>query len=61
MKLGVMTVLFGNKTVEETFKYLSESGVQAVELGAGGYPGKAHANPDVLLNDDNKLQELKDI
>mgnify|MGYP000983269500 FL=1 len=61
MKLGVLTVLFGNKSVEETFKYLSESGVQAVELGTGGFPGKAHANPDELLNDDNKIQELKDL
>ena len=61
MKLGVMTVLFGNKSVEETFKYLSESGVQAVELGTGGFPGKAHANPDELLNDDSKIQELKDL
>jgi len=61
MKLGVMTVLFGNKSVEETFKYLSESGVQAVELGTGGFPGKAHANPDELLKDDSKIQELKDL
>ncbi|NLI60670.1 MAG: sugar phosphate isomerase/epimerase [Clostridiales bacterium] len=61
MKLGVMTVLFGDRSVEETFKYLSELDVQAVELGTGGYPGKAHANPDELLLDDSKLQELKDL
>ena len=61
MKLGVMTVLLGNMKVEEAFKYLSESDVQAVELGAGGYPGKAHANPEELLKDDRKIQELKDL
>ena len=31
-----------------------------VEIGAGGYPGKAHCNPDVLLYDDKALQEFKD-
>ena len=51
----------GDRSVEETFKYLSELDVQAVELGTGGYPGKAHANPDELLLDDSKLQELKDL
>ena len=61
MKLGVMTVLLGNMKVEEAFKYLSDSGVQAVELGAGGYPGKAHANPEELLNDGAKIREQKDL
>ncbi len=61
MKLGVFTVLLGNQSVEKAFEYLSESGVQAVELGTGGFPGKAHANPDELLNDNNKLQELRDL
>ena len=31
-----------------------------VEIGCGGYPGNAHANPSILLNDDAKLQEFKD-
>ena len=39
MKLGVFTVLLGNKSLDEALKYLKESGVQAVELGTGGYPG----------------------
>ena len=33
MKLGVFTVLLGNKSLDEALKYLKESGVQAVELG----------------------------
>lgn len=61
MKLGVMAVLFGDMSAEETFKYLHESGVQAVELGSGGFPGNTLANPEVLLKDDAKLQELKDL
>lgn len=61
MKLGVLTGLFDNMTLEEVLKYLSESGVQAVELGTGGYPGAKHINPDELLNDENKRRELVDL
>ena len=34
-------------------------GVQAVEIGAGGFPGKAHCDPEVLLADEKKLEEWK--
>ncbi|NLX70990.1 MAG: sugar phosphate isomerase/epimerase [Clostridiales bacterium] len=61
MKLGVFTVLLANKSLEEALKYLKESGVQAVELGTGGFPGNAHANPDELLADEGKLNEFKDL
>ncbi|MFP4017424.1 MAG: sugar phosphate isomerase/epimerase family protein [Halanaerobiales bacterium] len=47
--------------MEDTLAYLKDAGVEAVEIGAGGYPGKKHADPDVLLNDDKKLQEFKDL
>lgn len=58
MKLGVLTNLYGNKSIEEVVPYLASLGVQAVELGCGGYPGNAHCNPDVLLNDDKKCEKL---
>ena len=61
MKLGVFAVLLGDKSLEEALKYLSESGVQMAEIGCGGYPGIAHANPDELLNDESKLQQFKDL
>jgi sugar phosphate isomerase/epimerase len=32
-----------------------------VEIGCGGYPGTQHADPDVLLNDEAKLEEFKAI
>ena len=44
MKLGVMTVLLGDLTLEDTLKYLKSLGVQAVEIGCGGTPGTAHAH-----------------
>ena len=30
-----------------------------MEIGAGGYPGKAHCDPDVLLADEGKLKAFK--
>lgn len=59
MKLGVFTVLLGSQSLEDALKYLSASGVNAIELGTGGYPGNAHANPDALLADDGKVKALK--
>lgn len=61
MKLGVLTVLLGNKGIEEVLQYLKEREVEVVELGTGGFPGNDHANPDILLNEANKLQEFKDL
>ncbi len=59
MKLGVFTTLLSDKTLEEALSYLTSKGVQAVEIGCGGYPGTAHANPEILLNDEKKLEEFK--
>ena len=59
MKLGVFTVLFSQKPFEEMLDYVAEKGLEAVELGTGGYPGNAHCNPEELLNDEGKLKALK--
>ena len=54
MKLSVLANLYGKKTLEETLQILTGLGVHTVELGAGGYPGKAHCNPAELLADEKK-------
>jgi sugar phosphate isomerase/epimerase len=59
MDVGVLTVPLSKKSFEETCKYLNSLGVKYIEVGTGGYPGNAHANPDVLLNDDNALNSFK--
>ncbi len=59
MKIGVITNLLGNLPLEEALEYFVSKGIEMVEIGCGGYPGDAHANPDVLLNDDSKLEEFK--
>ena len=59
MKLGVFTCLLGNLPLEDALKYFSALGIEMIEIGSGGYPGKSHADPDVLLNDAGKLAEFK--
>ena len=58
MKLSVLANLYGTKTLEETLQILTGLGVHTVELGAGGYPGKAHCNPAELLADEKKYDEF---
>ena len=59
MKLCVLANLYGNKSLDEALARLKSLGVEAVEIGAGGYPGKAHCNPAELLADESKLDEFK--
>ena len=59
MKLSVLINLYGHKSLDETLKIMAEQGVTTVEVGAGGYPGKAHCNPAELLADEAKLEEFK--
>lgn len=59
MKLGVFTVLFGDRPLEEALDLIAETGLEAVEIGTGGHPGDAHCQPIDLLEDDNKLQTFK--
>lgn len=61
MKLGVFTTLLSNLPLEEALKYFTSLGIEMVEIGAGGFPGNAHANPAVLLNDSKALEDFKAI
>jgi len=59
MKLGVLTVLFQDRPLDVALDTLQKLGVQAVELGAGAYPGNAHCNPEVLLHNPQAIREYK--
>ena len=55
MKLGVLTNLFGKLSLEEAIEKFEKLGIEAVEIGCGGYPGKDHCDPKVLLADEKAL------
>ena len=58
MRLGVYTVLFSDWSLEDTLKYLTAKDIHTVELGAGGYSGIAHADPDILLGFKKQLSNV---
>ena len=60
MKLSVLAVALADRPLADALQFLKERGVQQVEVGCGGYPGKAHCDPAVLLSDPKKLQAFKD-
>lgn len=59
MKLGVFTTLLSNLPLEQALQYFTSLGIEMVEIGCGGFPGNAHADPEVLLRDDAKLQAFQ--
>lgn len=61
MKLGVMSPVLNSMSLEESLKYLNSLEVDCLEIGAGGYPGKAHLDPKDYLNNPQKVQEFKDL
>lgn len=58
MKVGVFNVVLGHMAFEDACAYLEKHGVEAIEIGCGGYPGKAHCDAAALLADDGKRQEF---
>ena len=60
MKLGVMTALFADKSLDEMLKYSKDSGLDAVEMCVGAYPGMPHLDVPAMLKDGGKVKEFKD-
>ncbi len=60
MKLSVLTNLFAAMPLDEALAKFEKLGIEAVEIGCGGYPGKAHCDPKVLLNDEKALKAWLD-
>jgi sugar phosphate isomerase/epimerase len=59
MKLGVFTVLFSDKNFEDMLSFVASKGVEAIELGTGGYANEVHCKVDELLSDNGKLDRFK--
>ena len=60
MELSVMSaVLNGMGELEPALKYLHSLGVDSLELGAGGYPGRVLMDPKDYLDNPARVEELK--
>ncbi|MDS0258608.1 sugar phosphate isomerase/epimerase [Haloarcula sp. S1CR25-12] len=60
MDIGVLTVPLGDQPLDETLSYLDDIGVDAVELGCGGYPGSDHLDRTALLDDESAQADLRE-
>ncbi len=58
MKLSVLANLYRNRPLDEVLTQLEDMGVEAVEIGTGGYSGKDHADPAKLLAKEDDLREF---
>ncbi len=58
MTLSVFAVLLQDRSFEEACQYLSSKGVQAVEIGCGGFPGKAHCDAKDFLEHPEKIEKM---
>ncbi len=58
MKVGVFSVILRSMPLEQALDYLAGLGVQAVEIGAGAYPGVDHCDVESLLASDTKAREF---
>ncbi len=59
MLIGVFSVLFSDLPLSQALERIKSFGVEAVELGCGGYPGKNHCDPKALLTNKKTLEFKK--
>ena len=58
MKLGTLTAALADLPLEEACGFLADNGVQMVEIGCGGFPGKAHCDAAELLADEGNREKF---
>jgi sugar phosphate isomerase/epimerase len=56
MKLGLFTAVYGSLSADEMIEKTAALGIEALELGAGGFPGNPHLPVDELLADPSRAQ-----
>ena len=59
LEIGVFDAAFPKLSLDEMLDKFSAWGVEAVEIGTGGYPGSVHCPVQELLNDPAKLGAWK--
>lgn len=59
MKIGIVSTAFAQWNLHDTLEYCQQLGINAIEIGCGGYPGNAHCHVEELLSEPQKMQEYK--
>lgn len=58
MKLGLFLALLGDRSLEDALDLCQAEGLDAVEIGAGAYPGQPHLDVDQLLASSSEREAL---
>ena len=61
MDIGVLTAALGDEPLADALEYLSGIGVDAVELGCGGFVGEDHLVREAYLDDERAQADLADL
>ena len=59
MRLGVFTVLYADRSLEQALDAFAALGLEAVEIGTGNYPGNAHCDPHALLAEPQRARAFR--
>lgn len=59
MKLGVFTPVLSDRALPDALDFLVKNGIEAAELGVGGFPGHDHCEPDLLLKDNKAAEKFR--
>jgi sugar phosphate isomerase/epimerase len=59
MKVGAFAIWFGERPFEEALDLFVSVGLQAVEVGTGGFMGNVHCKPSEILADETKLRAFR--
>jgi sugar phosphate isomerase/epimerase len=60
LKLGVFDPIFGKLEFEPMLDRIRDVGLEAVEIGAGNYPGDNHCKPQELLADEGARKRFSE-
>jgi len=58
MKIGSLSAAWSAQPLEEVLDFFAGAGLQAIEIGAGAYPGNAHCNAAELNKSAKKREAL---
>lgn len=59
MRLGVFNPILGKRSFADACAFLNEHGVEAIEIGCGGFSATPHCDPKELLQRPDKLEEFQ--
>jgi sugar phosphate isomerase/epimerase len=59
MKIGVFDPVFGAMPLDAMLDRVKELGLEAVEIGAGNYPGNERCDPGRILADDQAFDGFR--